>query len=269
MEPEFSEIDVLVDLGLTLVQAKVYWALAKSGSLKTSAISKISKVAQPDVYRSLSKLQELGLVQRVIKKPLEYMATPANQAISLLLETKTEQFKKVRADAKLIVDRIEEERPKRKNQLEVPQFVLIPKGRTVIERINTSIVQAQLSMDLLLSWKRFSRGIVDTFAESMENAWDKKVKIRFIVEKPSESETAKQLIRFCEEKPFCQMKFIPNRPEIVLGIYDENEVFVIANPETDLPGSSALWSSNRSIIALAKSHFEVLWLNAMEQPEVF
>jgi len=74
--------------------------------------------------------------------------------------------------------------------METPQFVLIPKGKAVIERTNTAIEKAQLSIDLLLSWKRFSRGIVSTFAESMEAAWAKNVKIRFITESPLESKTA-------------------------------------------------------------------------------
>ena len=263
MEPQFSELQILIDLGLTLKQARVYMALIKSGSSRISAISKISKVARPDVYKTLSKLQQLGLVEKIIETPLEYRATPMNEALSFLLKTKTEQYKKVRAETRILLDTVKIKRPNSTNQLEVPQFVLIPKGRT-IKRINTAIAQAQISMDLLLSWKRFSGGIISTFAESMESAWAKNVKIRFIIESPLKSKTAKQLIQFCGEKPFCQIKFIRYCPTIVLGIYDKKEVFLIVKPKTDLSGSPALWSNNPSLIALAKDHFEILWLKAME-----
>jgi hypothetical protein len=124
---------------------------------------------------------------------------------------------------------------------------------------------AVFGSSFLLSWKRFSRGIVSTFAESMESAWAKTVKTRFIIESPSESKTAKQLVRFCSEKPSCQVKFVRHYPTIVLGIYDKKEVFIIANPKTDLPGSPALWSTNPSLTALAEDHFEILWLTAMEE----
>ena len=269
MEPEFSELNVLIDLGLTPVQARIYLSLVRSEPLKISAISKASKVARPEIYRNLSKLLNLSLVEKIIRNPIMYKAIPIDRGVSLLLERKTSQYKKLRAETRLLLDLNKKKKKKINKNMEEPEFALIPKGKSIIDRINVAIAQAKLSMDLILSWKRFSRGIVDTFAESMENAWDKKVKIRFIIESPSENKTAKELIHFCEKKPFYQMKFIHYRPLIVLGIYDENEVFVISNPETDLPGSSALWSSNRSIIALAKGHFEILWLNAMEQPEEF
>ena len=186
-----------------------------------------------------------------------------NEALSLLLKTKTEKYEKVRAETRMLLDTVKTKRPNSANQLEVPQFVLIPKGRT-IERVNTAIAQAQTSMDLLLSWKRFSRGIASTFAESIESAWAKKVKTRFIIEKPLESKTAKQLIQFCTEKPSCQIKFIPHRPTTVLGIYDKKEVFIIVDPKTDLPGSPALWSNNPSLIAFAEEHFEIIWFTAIE-----
>jgi sugar-specific transcriptional regulator TrmB len=268
LEPQFSELRVLMDLGLTLVQAKVYWALVKSGPSRTSAISKRSKVHQPDIYKTLSKLQELGLVQQIIKKPREYIATPANKALLLLLEAKTEQYRKVRAETRLLLDDVRTKSINRVSQLDVPQFVLIPKGRIIIERIDTAIAQAQLSINLVISWKRFSHGIASDFAESIENAWAKKVKTRFIVESPPKSETAKQLVQFCRKKPFCQMRFIRNHPAIVLGVYDEKEVFIVVDPKTDLPGSPALWSKNHSLITLAKDYFKILWLTAMEKTQL-
>jgi sugar-specific transcriptional regulator TrmB len=265
LELQFSKIQALMDLGLTLIQARVYLALVKSGPSKTSAISKISKVAQPDTYKTLSKLQQLGLAEKIIKKPLEYRATPMNEGISLLLEAKTRQYEKVRSEAKILLSTAKTEKPDIEKQIENPQFVLIPR-RTVIKRIKTAIEKAQLSADLVLSWKRFSRGIASTFAESIEVAWAKNVKVRFIIESPFESKTAKQLIQYCREKPFSQIRFIANHPRAVFGIYDKKKVFIIARSKTDLPGSPALWSSNPSLIDLAQEYFEMLWLTAIKEP---
>lgn len=265
MEPQFSDLQVLMDLGLTLVQARVYLALVESGPSKTSAISEVSKVSQPDIYKNLSKLQELGLVEKIIKVPLEYRAISMSKGLSLLLETKTSQYEKVRAETRLLLDTAQERKINRKKNIESPQYVLIPKGRTVVERISTAIAQAKISMDLVLSWKRFSRGLVSTFAESMEVAWARKVEVRFIVESPLKSKTAKQLVKFCKEKPCCQMKFIPHCPAVVLGIFDKKEVFIIVNPKADLPGSPALWTNNSSLIALAQEYFEIKWLTAIDK----
>jgi sugar-specific transcriptional regulator TrmB len=264
LEPQFSKSQVLIDLGLTKVQARVYLALVESGPSRITAISKISKVARPEIYRNLSKLQKLGLVERIIETPLRYRAVPINEGISLLLNTKTQQYEKVRSEAKILLSTVKIEKPKKK-QVETPQFVLIPK-RTVIKRIKNAIEKAQLSMDLVLSWKRFSQGIASAFAESIEAAWAKNVKIRFIIESPLESETAKQLIQFCKEKPSSQTRFTPHYPKATFGIYDKKEIYLIAKSKTNLPGSPALWSNNQNLISVVQDYFEILWLTAMKEP---
>ncbi len=264
MEPQFSELQVLTELGLTLKQAKVYLTLVESGPLRVSAISKTSKVARPDVYQTISKLQQIGLVEEIFKTPVEYKATPINEALAFLLQTKTEQYKKLRAETQMLLDKAIAEKQNEKEQAEAPQISMIPMGKQVIERIRDAIERAKLSVDLVLSWKRFAHGTAHAFAESLEAAWAKNVKFRFIIEKPPNNRTAEQLIQYCRQKPFCQIRFVPYYPKTVFGIYDKKEVFIIVFSETDLPGSPALWSNSRSLIAMAEDHFEMLWRTAMK-----
>ena len=264
MEPQISEIQILINLGLTLKQAKVYLALLKTGPLKTSEISKISKTDRADAYRTLSTLQQLGLVEKIITTPLMYRATPINEAATRLLESKTEWYEKLRAETQILLEQVKTEKQNSAIQLEASDFVLIPEGKNVIGRIRTAIEQAQDSIDLVLSWKRFSQGFAHAFAESLEVAWAKNVKVRFIVENPAQNKTVMELIQCCRGKPFCQARFIRRHPETVFGLYDEKQVFVIVFPKKDLPGSPALWSNNSGLIALAKGYFEMLWQSAME-----
>jgi sugar-specific transcriptional regulator TrmB len=262
LEPQFSEQQVLINLGLTLKQARVYLALANFGSSRIIEISKKSKVARPDVYPALEKLQQLGLVEKIIKNPPNYRAIPLKEGLSLLLEAKTNQYEKVKADTETLRDMIKTEEPKDAIQTESSQFVLIPEGRAVIDRIATAIEKTQLTMDLVLSWKRFSRGISSEFAEEIENAWAKNVKTRFIIERPLRSKTSEQLIQYCTGKPSCQLRFNQNHAETVFGIYDKKEVFIVILSKTDLQGSPALWSNNTAMISLASDYFEMLWRNA-------
>ena len=266
MEPRFSKHQVLTSLGLTPVQARVYLSLVESGPLPISLISRIAMVARPDVYRALSNLQKMGLIERIIRKPLEYRSISMKEGISILLETKTHQYEEVRAEAQILLDTATAERTSKEKLIESPQFVLIPKGRTIINRIKTAIESAEQSIDLVLSWKRFSRGIACTFDESIEIAWAKNVKVRFIIESPLKSKTGEHLIQFCQQKPYCQIRFIPHYPKTIFGIYDKREIFIIVLSKTDLPGSPALWSNNPSLIALVEDHFETLWLTALKEP---
>jgi sugar-specific transcriptional regulator TrmB len=264
LELDFSELKVLTDLGLTLIQARLYLALVESGSSKILQISKKSQVARPDVYSNLSKLQEIGLAEKIVNKPITYRAIPIESGLSLLLEAKTEQYKKIRAETRILFDTAKIMKVNKEEEIEPPHFVLIPKGKTVLYRMRAAIEKAKLSFDFVLSWKRFSRGMSSTFAESIEIAWAKKVKIRFIVETPVKSNTAYQLVQYCREKPFCQIKFIPDYPETVFGILDKEEVFIISFSKRNLLDSPTLWSKNRSLVALAMNYFESLWKTATE-----
>lgn len=267
METAPSELQVLINLGLTPTQARVYLALVGSEPLKVSAISKISKIARPDVYPTLVKLNEQGLVEKIIESPLKYRAIPMNETLAYLLETRTRQYEKLKLETQILLCKAKIKKANKNNQTEDHQFIFVPKGTPVIERIKTAIKEAQLSIDLILSWKSFSRGISDVFAEGMEIAWSKKVRSRFIVGSPPKNKTAKQLIHFCRKNPSCQIRFIHKYPQIILGVYDEKEAFIIANPETDLPGSPALWSNNPSIIALSEAYFKESWKKAIKNIE--
>jgi len=245
----------------------VYLALARIGPSRILELSKTSNVTRPDVYEALEKLQHLGLVEKIIKRPVEYRATPLDEGLTLLLKTKENQYQKVRTETQILRDTVRREKLEPQNQTENPQFVLVPEGETVIQRISTAIENAESSIEGVLSWKRFSRGISSTFAESIEKAWTKNVEIRFIVEKPPEDKTSKELVQFFREKPHTQIRFVRGHPNTVFGIYDRKEVYVIVVSKTDLPSSPALWSNDGALIALASDHFEMLWATATKNTD--
>lgn len=259
METQHAKLPVLIDLGLTLIQAKVYLALVESGPSKVVAISKISKVARPDIYRTLQKLHEIGLIEKIVKKPIQYRAAPINIGLQFLLEKETKRYKSVRAETQVLLNELKTKQNK-SCQIDNSEFVLIPKG-TAIERIKKAIEKAQLSIDFILPWKMFSGGLAGIFSESLEIAWAKTVKIRFITETRLKSEIAKQLIQFCLEKPSCQLRFINHCPKTVFGLFDKEEVFLTVNPKIDLLHFQALWSNNHSLVALAEGYFDMMWQN--------
>lgn len=264
MEKEFSKTQVLLDLGLTLIQTKVYLALAESPALKVSEIAENAKVARPDVYSTLSSLHKKGLVEKILQKPLKYTAVPLNKGLGILLAKRTAKYRKIRAETQLLLKTSEISNSNKSKAVQNTHFAIIPKGEQVINRINAAIENAQFNIDLVLSWKRFACGVITTFTETMEKAWKRNVEVRFIVERPPENKTAKELIENVKKNPSVQIRFIAKHPRTVFGIYDEKEMFLIVFSKTGLPGSPALWSNNHSLIALGRERFEALWHQATQ-----
>lgn len=261
LETEYSEFHILTALGLTLKQAKVYLILVKYGPLRATAISDASGVSRPDVYHAISRLKQLGLIEEILKRPIEYSAVSLNEALSFLLEAKTEQYKKVRAAAQMLIANKSIIKQNGLKRPEMPQFVLVPNGKLVIERIRRAIEQAKLSVDMVLSWKQFAYSAIHGFCESIDSVSAKNMKCRFIIGSPQNNETARQLIEHCRQKLSCQIKVLPHRPKTVFGIYDRKTLFISVFPEKDLE-FPALWSNSHSLIAMAEGSFKLMWNKA-------
>ena len=76
---------VLTDLGLTHSQARIYFALSRSGASTAKTISTISRVAREHVYEVLPQLQDLGLVEKIIDVPSKFRALPIEEGLYLSL----------------------------------------------------------------------------------------------------------------------------------------------------------------------------------------
>ncbi len=260
---EPNEIQTLIDLGLTAIQAKVYLALAKFGASKIAVLSKLSGVARPDVYRTLTRLYDLGLVLKLVEAPVQFKALPIDEGVKVLLKKKQSEYEKIKHETDLLLGSF------KKNQsngfpADSSQFILVPQKEAVINRLRQAINSAQSSVDVVISWKRFMHGIGNIFAEDAKDASKRKVNYRFIVEQaPSEkiSKTGKQ---FWKNYPSYQVRFILQHPDTVFGIYDHKELFVIVDPQSDIPGSPALWTNNQSLLSVLQGYFDMLWQTAKE-----
>jgi len=76
--------DLLLGLGLSLNQARVYLAILKLERTAVGKITKFSKVRREEVYRTLPALEKMGLVERLLGNPTEVRATPISDALTFL-----------------------------------------------------------------------------------------------------------------------------------------------------------------------------------------
>ena len=74
--------ELLLGLGLTLNQAKVYLAILKLEKTTVGQVANFSKVRREDVYRILPSLEKMGLIERLLGKPTEIRATLISDSLS-------------------------------------------------------------------------------------------------------------------------------------------------------------------------------------------
>jgi len=158
--------EVLVELGLTGRQARVYLALLKVGEAKAKAIADLSLVNRQEIYRIIDDLQQLGLVQRKVTTPTTFTATPLADVVKGLLAQKTNELNLIRQKTKRLT---------KKHQ---PHLVVAsvekPCLGTVFEgdrgkKYRQAIQAARQSVDAVVSWHRFKQ-LTTLFETQLQSA---------------------------------------------------------------------------------------------------
>ncbi len=255
-------IDTLTGLGLTVVQAKVYVALVKHGPLCVREISVTSKVPRTDLYRILEELGKKGLTERDIATPIKFKATPLVDCVNMLLQGRREESLelekkafKLQQDQQVVTNNESPLKGKTK-------FILVPSGR-VMEKMANNIDSSQESLDVVLSYKRFSH-VVFTYIEKIQEALSRGVECRFVVEKDEKEQLSMKYTELCGKNTSCRVKSVAAMPQTIFAIFDKKSIFIIENLPSSSEEVSSLWSNNSSLVALASDHFEVLWERSMK-----
>lgn len=258
MDLQDADIQTFLSLGLNSSEAKVFVALYKIGTAEASRIAKDSAVARPDVYRALSNLHKLGLVEKIIAHPSRFRAVPIETGVSILLEHKTKKYIELKSKSASLIRRINKKNIHKESYQE-SQFVLIPSRDAIIKRLTKTIEKTQTSIDVSTSWKRFKSACY-RLAEPLQEAWRRGVKGRAVIEETEEP--ALEFAKTYWRSPHAEIRHVHFSPKTVMALYDKKEVYIYVIPAADMTESPALWSNNPSLVAIAEDCFETLWNTA-------
>jgi sugar-specific transcriptional regulator TrmB len=253
LELEDESYQVLTSLGLTILEAKVYLALVKQNEASAKTISKASKVSQPDVYRILTKLENRGLIERIIALPSRFKATPADEGFALLLQRRDNQSAILHKKATELVQSLRGDGIKTNAFQEEPaQFILVPGVH--VHRIKNAVDNAQKSVLCFTSLEMFRKVRFVT-----EDVWKRGVKrgtkFQFLIGKPHDEKVVLELDPTLKNNDLFETKFIrASLPCMIL--IDDKEIFLRTEMNLDAP---VLWSNNHFIVGIIEKYFETMW----------
>jgi len=257
---EDEAVQTLMGLGLTFCQAKVYLALVPNGSCTAKTISRISKVTRQDIYRIMPKLQKLGLVQKTLSIPTEWKATPIDDGLAILLERKKKQLSKIQEKTTNLLSNFRKHNKRTERKEEVPEFVILPEGKTHRRWITKKIGESQTSNDIFITLKIF-RNIVYNEFEQLKKLLKRGVKFRYIIYSLDGTKNEIELDPYLKKNPSFQVRYISNTPMAATVVFDKKEV-VFSNPTSNLCASPKLWSNNPNFVTLIQNYFETTWKTA-------
>ena len=259
-----EDINALTSLGLTMLQATVYLTLVESGNSTIKDIAKNTGVARQDLYRITSELQELGLIEQIITKPIMYRAIPLKDGVNKLLDDLQKEKTKAQTQAQKLIQRYKNKDDTTKNEIEENQCVLVSGKNAVIVKEKNMFNNAQKNINIITSNKRFTQRLY-FFADEPKNTTGQTLKMRVIMNKgepENYQNLVNQVLKSYKGKINFETKYIPKPPPTVMAVIDKKEVIIVASPNKGLTDSPALWSNNPSLVEIAHGYFEMMWLKA-------
>jgi sugar-specific transcriptional regulator TrmB len=253
-----EQIESLVELGLTHLQAKVYVALVCLETATAKEIHKSLNIARPDIYRMLSDLEEKDLIERVISKPTEFKPIPPNKAISTLLQRREEKTRVLRKKATQAFRKIQHNN-KGKALADVgSRFILLPRSETNpmanFNRLGEAVANAHNSVMSLTNYELF-RKIKYTDEQNWKKAAEKGVKLKFITNKTLKKPKI-NLDPSLRHNDNFEIRWINTPPPTSVLLVDEKEAFFRMGSNLKSP---VLLSLVPSFVTMMKDYFETKW----------
>ena len=90
-------LKTLVGLGLSEVEAEVYFFLAQAGPVKGRDIANALKLYKQQIYRSLKSLRAKGMIHSTIERPAWFSAVSLEEVLDQAMKAKTGQAEALQA----------------------------------------------------------------------------------------------------------------------------------------------------------------------------
>jgi Predicted transcriptional regulators len=254
-------VDVLVGLGLSSRQSRVYLALIAAGTCGARVVARLAGVPRQEVYGLLIELQQFGLVRQNLTAPISYTPIPLLDTLKLLLEQKTNDLNVITRKANLLADKLNPtSRAGTINLPTKPCFGIVSQGERG-KKYQEAIEQAQHSIDSLISWVRFKQWCF-YFERQLIDALRKEVIIRIVTEKPLNYRLPKWVHPTQQKYPNFELKTLPSTPEAVVTIFDHTQIALAYSPNSRFTKGPDLWSNHPAFLAAYQTYFNSIWIKA-------
>ena len=257
-------VETLINLGLTVLQAKVYLSLAKQGTSTGRTTAKDAKVAPQDVYRVLAELQETGLVEKIIAKPNKYCPMPINQGFAMLIKRRKNQTKQLERSVKT-VSKLFQSAIKGAQKTEEGDFILIGKKEPLENRAHQMVETAHANLDLM---NEINDGMIghDSLYTLEAKFLNRCGRIRDILSKATPTfHLTKTFCSLQQRYPEFQARYLDFPAPAILMIKDGKEALVSTKAKTKTLMQPFLWTDNLVLVQIIQQWYNQVWEKSSQE----
>jgi predicted transcriptional regulator len=276
MESVADHIGILIKLGLSSNQAKVYIGTLKTGIAAVKDIAKCSRVGREDVYRLLPTLQELGLIRQHLGTPAKYEAVEPCEAIEILLSKKDQESAQLKTEATTLL------------QLSInnDDFADNCPKTIIVSRDNSSGVDTELidlirnvksTLDFTTRYSLFSTAFnekgLTKWINEMYYAAERGIKFRMIMDTPVAIKPMSELSFSVPNSkrllthPNFDYRYVSEPPACIMIQFDDQACCIETECQKKHKMSPYMITNNPVFIALNRAYFESMWNQALTEKQ--
>lgn len=261
MIPIDKDAQMLCDFGLTLNQAKVYLAVVQLGIAPVGKISKVSQVRREDIYRIMPKLEQIGLLEKILGKPIKIRGIPLDDALSILIKHEKDIAEKkvsaLMAKKDDLLKHLKANSKKMKLEEEETQFALLSTRDAVINKAITILKKAEKEIDLITSTGEFYH-LLPPLVDQLEKTLKRNAKMRLILEVHGHEESPKDMEKYFSQNLNIDIRYAYHSLSHYM-IVDYRQILMATSPEPPIGEHPYLWTDNKSFVSVMQENFEELW----------
>lgn len=256
---------ILSDFGFTHNQAKIYAAIARLRIGSVGNISKVAKVRREHIYRTLPKLEKMGLIQRMLGTPEKIKAISAEDAFSALIKREQEQAEKkvstLTVEAKTFLEHLGQREDSGLPEETELQFSLVSEKDAIMSKTAAMISNAQTEIVIATSRKKLAKFIF-FFADLLKRSLRKGVHIKLLTQQPEEEDALPRIIEeYVSPGKSLELRYTNKVPTHYL--IADKETGIETSTEADFAECPLLWTSNTCMLALTQKSFSDAWRTSM------
>ena len=252
--------DLLLGLGLSLNQARVYLAILKLEKTTVGQVAKFSKVRREDVYRILPTLEKMGLVERLLGKPTEIRATLISDSLTLLVTEEKNKSDERLTGMRSMVQKLSLKDWKQPPLGEESIYILIAEKKAILAKTSELIRNSRKEVALIADKARIMP-VLAQFSDEYRLAVKKGAQIRLLLEGENPDGLVKEKVRKLIGSASVRVKF-HRKPLNHFIMSDDKEALITTSKESGLGESPSLWTNNSNLIGVLRTGFESDWKKA-------
>ena len=248
----------LIDFGFTKEEAEVYVFLSSMGPTPARIVARRFDINRMRAYRTLKALEEKGLVERIIGRPVRFVATPLEESLKRYIEGIKGRLSDLETREKEIIDDWVKLSEGAAERLEEPRFRFYQGRQPIYDLLIQMCERSEGEICIVTTRGDLHRLALMGFDERLRalNQEGRRIRILTQIEGPNFEEVDYFI-------DFAEVRHVPLPTPVRFVTIDDRETLTTTSMDDTMSmtthDDTGLWTNAQSYTSAMKVFFDALW----------